>query len=137
MKTKEVIRIIGFSFSIIIATILFTGCVTYQDYQAYDGSVLPRNQVAVVEWAALSFGLVQVDNIGFFTRKIPNKMELLPGQHTIKFRPHGYLTGDTIVRDINVEAGKTYRVRMMILDMHAISPQLSEGHWDFEIIEEK
>jgi hypothetical protein len=55
MNTKEIFRAIGFGLTIIVAAILFTGCLdpagynTGLTYQDYPGPSLPREQVAFLK----------------------------------------------------------------------------------------
>jgi hypothetical protein len=125
MKTEEVTRVVGFCLIIIVAGIFLTGCAT--GWQAYSGPALPRKQVAVLKTPAGFSGqhavcVNSVDGRGTgthwdgsprFPHIIPSSIELLPGRHTIVFTPYPTAgSGSAIIKDINVEAGKTYKAKM-------------------------
>lgn len=144
MQTKRAVRIVGTALAFIVAAILFTGCTTYR---AYTGAALPRKQVAVLTLAEgwspqpVDVEVVKIDGndingapVG--TGQIRHKIELLPGQHTIRFSPilvhiFNKATGDSIDKTFFVEAGKNYR--------YTTTLQESEKNdtWDIEIIEIK
>jgi hypothetical protein len=77
-----------------------------------------------------------------------DSVELLPGIHTISFRPYGAgVSGDSISKDINVSAGKTYQAKRHNENWHSTSSPCyptatrpcnssSEGKWTVDIAEE-
>jgi hypothetical protein len=153
MKTKEIIRIVGFSLIIVVVGILLTGCAT--GWQAYNGSALPLNHVAVLKCpqgfsqAVRGNGVyvIAVDGISTTlnwdgSRKrnpyAPASIELLAGHHTIMFLPGigQNETGDPITKEIDVEAGKVYKAEMTA-QFNSSFGNTRKGHWWVEITEEK
>jgi hypothetical protein len=137
MKTKDIICIVGF---IIVTGMLLTGCTT--TYQAYPGSALPRQQVAVLKWDSelkRSGSEITVDGNLVRGGVFPPRIALLPGLHTIGFSwPSGEINTSSSM-DINVEAGKTYIV-MKKIDAWIHNPRSEIGiqeEWSLEIKEQK
>lgn len=111
-------------------------------YRAYLGPVLQRTQVAVLNLSHIQVAAVDGKSTLFYwdgsprthptaasilglakplPLNPPGSIELLPGQHKITFffgysplGGHAYLNSTTIIQDIVVEAGKTYKAQRRI-----------------------
>ncbi|MGA3025826.1 MAG: hypothetical protein ABSF98_13745 [Bryobacteraceae bacterium] len=97
-------------------------------YRAYSGPALPRKQVAVLTLSHI--WVTAVDGKSLWQswdgaprpyHRPPDPIELLPGQHKITFEfgynpmgGHAYLNDPTLIMDIVVEAGKTYKAHRKI-----------------------
>ena len=121
MKTKKYIYQFATSIIIVLAAALFTGCLGSLQKNAYTG--LPREQVAVLHFDGLYPAFVDGIEVAWSDSKFTRG--LLPGHHTICFYllgsmpldpntkdiPHGQLGFIPITMDVNVEAGKEYKVK--------------------------
>ena len=160
MKTKDILHVVGVSLIIIVAGLLFTGCAS--SYQAYPGSALPRQQVAVLKWDSefiwgQRFGSemtvdgnlvrcrggiyphVDGKSVQYRGGMYPPSIALLPGWHTIGFSMQSpVFINNSSSRDIYVGAGKTYIAKRIVEYIH--NPRSEYGLqdlWSVEITEEK
>ncbi|MGO8733035.1 MAG: hypothetical protein ACLQVM_09595 [Terriglobia bacterium] len=88
-----------------------------QTTRLYSGPALPRSDVAVLEFPGMwwSTDYLRVTNID--GTEIPewsaaghgDKIEFLPGRHTITFVPRPPFSGNPVTEHIPLEAGKTYQ----------------------------
>jgi len=162
IQIRTSIQFVGFYLFFFIAAIAFTGCETYPPYA---GSELPKDKVAILKMGAFAHDggvviAVYVDGnkMPYFgtsptlfsllglakPRSVchPESIKLLPGHHTIMFLPaFGYIHADYVSKDIDVEAGKTYRAKMLTRNTQVISRQGrevdTEGEWGVDIIDDK
>jgi hypothetical protein len=172
VKTNKLTRgVEGLALVALVTAILCTGWTTAPSYAGsdtpqqravtwYSEPDLPGDQIAVLDLGG-SFSqvftkdAVWVGNVDGkpiqFSRTLlhgygpPNSIKLLPGRHSITFAPHAIgVSGTPIHKDVYVEAGKTYRVKLVASGMHVVFEQhlgpnpytQSQGQWSVEITEE-
>lgn len=127
-------------------------------YRAYDGPARPRQEIAILKMKGLVVtsmdGKAAVDTHCnkdlFHTKGNPkhcrprtdfNPIELLPGDHTIVFRPSffpswtaGDASGTPITKDIHVNAGKIYQAKFRWEGRYHNDPhQGPTAHWWVDI----
>ena len=163
MKNKELTRnVVELVAVAIVTATLCTGCNAIPTHAGptqqqialyfYSNPDLPRDQVAVLNlggsfsavFAKDAVSAVGVD--GKQTLQPDDSIKLLPGHHTIRFIPNPYsgFSPTPINKDVYVEAGKTYRAKIVASGMHFVSEQRfgseiithSEGYWSVEVTEE-
>jgi len=101
-------RISSFILFLFGTMFLFSGCATKQ---AYEGSKLPRESVAVIKdsfGVIDGAGILQVDGKkrGFFDKIV----EVLPGEHTLVVQVHSAGVARNKALTFNARAGHVYRV---------------------------
>ena len=122
---KMTLRLSSFVLFLFGTMFLFGGCTTKQ---AYEGSKLPRESVAVIKPTTGAIDqtiIVQVDGVAGKTRVIAEEIfEVLPGDHTVVIRAISgwfpvYSTRERTL-SFNARAGHVYRVEGKVRDGKAI-----------------
>lgn len=146
MKTKTVLQSITVTVGLLVFTICFSGC---QPFKAYSGPRLSRDKIAIVDGGSFKNGvwITKVDGVRTspFDQTNIDRVELLPGLHTLEFTPGDTVRfflanehGTPISKTFNVESGKTYRVLMVRFDLttqHLPGAEVTSGKWNVEISE--
>jgi hypothetical protein len=113
----------------------------------YVDPALPRDRVAVLQFGSALATVVdeksapihpERDGLFHWVLVKDRSIELLPGVHTIHFLPRyigGFTTDTGIVRDLTVEAGKTYSAEAIIYSSYCPTLRVCEVRWGLEIKE--
>lgn len=109
----------------ILAALTLTGCASVM-FQTYPGPARPRNDIAVLRCGSASifppfspFNRLNVYVAAVDGREppeTPDEVAMLPGRHTITFVSYTTLGyhGNTVIKDLDVEAGKSYLAKPVI-----------------------
>jgi hypothetical protein len=122
---KMALRISRFILFLFGTMFLFAGCTTKQ---AYEGSKLPRESVAVIKPTTGPIDqtiIVKVDGVDGKKRVIAQEIfEVLPGEHTVVVRAISGFFPVEFVRyktlSFKARAGRVYRVEGKVRDGNAI-----------------
>jgi hypothetical protein len=173
MKANDNRNVVIYVLVAFFTSVIFTGCESNPShihaYQTYWGPPLPIEQVAILKiGGSPPFGNdwvqpVKIDAQDFSLKKIyydewaeshhdPERVaaiQLLPGQHTIKFVPsqrdqNAGFSASPITIDLYVKAGKTYTAKGVFYDMNTTYEDTSyrnytriqKGKWRVDIKEE-
>ena len=109
----------------ILAALTLTGCASVI-FKTYPGPARPRNDIAVLRCGSASIfppfspfnrlnGYVAAVD-GREPPETPDEVAMLPGRHTITFVSYTTLGyhGNTVIKDLDVEAGKSYLAKPVI-----------------------
>ena len=131
MKTKEITRIVGFCAIFIVTGFFFAGCAsTPSTWKTYSGPVLQDDAVLIVKGSNIKAPFV--DGKPDWSRfRTPSLLyiRLLPGRHTIEFKPPYGWKLSIIDKVIYVEAGKTYRAKGWRTGPSSVSPGEHVNWW--------